>query len=118
MWGKVQNYAHRAHRTFKSGLAHAHHMYNKGMHIAGDLSGIYDVAKNVSRHLADYGDHKMGGSTLTSAHHAGVSWGDAVQSKARNTHADVIKEIDGIGNLYSRLHSEVSKGYSTEYTGG
>ncbi len=71
MRGKIQNYAHRAQRTFKSGLAQAHHMYNKGMHIAGELSGMWDVAKKISGHLADYGDRKIGGSQLTDAYHAG-----------------------------------------------
>ena len=83
MWGKIQSYAHRAHRTFKSGLAHAHHMYNKGLHISGDLSGMWNVAKKIGGHLADYGDRKIGGSQLTDAYHAGVSCGDAVHSQAK-----------------------------------
>ncbi len=45
MWGNVQNYARGIHRNFKSGIANALHMYNKGLHIAGDLSSAWNVAK-------------------------------------------------------------------------
>ncbi len=118
MWGKVQSYAHQAYGHLKGGIVHAQRLYNKGMHLAGDLSGIYDVAKGVGGLLAEYGDAKLGGRQLTDALDAGVHWGDAMRSPANQKHDDVLNEINQIGTVGKQLSNIVSQGYNNPYTGG
>ena len=118
MWGKLQNYAHQGVNLMKGGIARASHAYNKASHIAGELSGMWDVGKQLGGVLARYGDAKMGGRQLTDALDQGVHWGDALRSRAVQKHDDVLGEIQEMGTMYKQLGNILNQGYNGQYTGG
>ena len=85
----------------------ARRYYDKGLHIAGEMGGAWNAAKQIGSILAPYIDKKIGGGHAGRALEAGVSWGDALHNQVIKRHADVLDEIGDLGRVQSRIAAAV-----------
>ncbi len=116
MFGKIQSYASRAYGHMKGGLAHAQRAYSKGVHLAGELSSVWDAAKQVGRIAARYGDAKFG-AQLSPMLEEGLHWGDALKGQAIKRHADVLDEIGDLGRMQQQIAQAVRRPHMGAYAG-
>ena len=116
MFGKIQGYAHHAVGIMKGGLAHAQRAYSKGLHLAGELSSVWDAAKQVGRIAARYGEAKFG-AQLSPMLEEGVHWGDALKGQVIKRHGDVIHEIEDLGHMQQQIAAAVRQPHVGAYTG-
>lgn len=116
MFGKLQSYGHRAIGIMKGGLGHAQNMYDKALHLGGEISSVWNSAKQVGRIVAPYLDKKfeLGAG---SRWEQGVDWGEGLKHQVIKRHADVLDEIGELGRVQSQVAAAVGRPHVGAYTG-
>ena len=64
MFGKIQQFGHRALGLAKGGLATAQHYYQKGLHLAGEMGHSWNHMKQIGSILAPFIDQRLGLSLI------------------------------------------------------
>ncbi len=105
MHGKVVSAMHHGHSAIKSGLARAHGIYVRGMHIASRVSDLYNVSKRVAAIALPEIEQYAPGAVGKGAEAFGAL--DLMRDKAGARFEDVQDRIRDHGRAFQRVRDAV-----------
>ena len=95
----------QGHRAVKSGLARAHGMYTRSLHIAGKVNDIFQVGKKVAAialpHLERYAPGIQAGGVKA------IGQADAARGAAMHRFEDVQDQLRDHGRVWEQIKARV-----------
>ena len=107
MWGKVQTFAQQGHRAVKNGLAHAHGMFQQGLHLAGQINDMYQVGKKMAAIALPHLDQYFPGALKTGVQAIGNI--EHVRGQAQARFHDIQDQMMDHGRVFEQIRNQIPR---------